>query len=317
MADFASIAGGSSGPLASIPAGVDAFYHIETGGLFLDRSGQDGQSQVDASNASGGIYFRGGSDDDSGTYGNSGADSEAGTPDDPTFGFFGSAFGDTVHGGNGDDSVSSGGGADSVRGGEGDDLVTAGDGDDTVYGGNGSDVISGGAGNDDLQGGDGDDILVGDLGDDKLTGNSGNDSLFGGEGNDTLFGGDGLDRLVGAEGNDLLIGGSGADTFAYDTGFGGNDTILGFSVGQDFVEIRDGMNGINLQTVPTAGGGFEEKIQGFDGLNNKIEVVGNSLKITIGDDTILIKGITGADLNSLASNPDAFIKIGFTPGTHG
>ena len=100
--------------------------------------------------------------------------------------------------------------------------------------------------------------------------------------------------MVGAEGNNLLIGGSGADTFAYDTGFGGNDTILGFSVGQDFVEIRDGMNGINLQTVPTAGGGFEEKIQGFDGLNNKIEVVGNSLKITIGDDTILIKGITGA-----------------------
>ena len=61
-------------------------------------------------------------------------------------------------------------------------------------------------------------------------------------------GGDGDDRLVGGIGNDMLIGGSGADTFAYGAGFGGNDTILGFTYGADMVEIQAGMNG-NLQTV--------------------------------------------------------------------
>ncbi|MBL6456701.1 hypothetical protein JMJ55_15300 [Belnapia sp. T6] len=284
MADFASIPGGASLPADSSNSSFDAFYHIETGGTFIDRSAAIGHSTlVDASGANGGVAFKGSDASDSGN-----------------FGFQGSAHADTVNGAGGNDSISLGEGNNYATGGSGDDSITAGSGNDTVVGGTGHDQIFGGDGANNLQGGDGNDTVSGGSGADMISGGAGNDSLWGGAGNDTLIGGDGNDRFAGAAGDDLLMGGSGADTFAYDTGFGGNDIISGFTYGQDMVEIKAGMGGIN-----ETGG----NITGFDGSINKIEVVGSSVKVTIGSDTILIKGISGASAADLAAHPEAWIKI--------
>ncbi|MFC7692288.1 calcium-binding protein [Paeniroseomonas aquatica] len=265
--------------LSAVPSNLDAFYHIETGGLFVDRSGASANTQVDASAATGGIAYKG-----------SDADDGAG------FSFQGSAFGDTVNGGAGADSISTGEGNNYALGGDGADSITAGGGADTIIGGAGDDAISGGNGANNLQGGDGNDTILGGADNDSISGGSGNDNLWGGAGNDTILGGDGNDSIVGGAGDDMLIGGAGSDVFAYGDGFGGNDTIVGFSYGQDFVAIKAGMGGLT-------------SLSGFDGVTNKIEVVGSSVKVTIGTDTILIKGIAGASTSDLLSNPENWIKI--------
>lgn len=115
----------------------------------------------------------------------------------------GSAFGDTLNGGNGNDSL---------NGGNGDDSLNGGNSDDTLIGGNGNDTLNGVSGNDSLNGGDGNDILNGGLG------------------TDTLIGGDGNDTLNGGAGTDSLTGGAGADRFAYTANNQGVDTITDFTI---------------------------------------------------------------------------------------
>ncbi|WP_201445582.1 calcium-binding protein [Belnapia sp. F-4-1] len=284
MADFASIAGGRFDleQFGNVPNGVDAFYHIETGGLFIDRGLSSGETFVDATEASGGIAFRDGS------AGNSLVDGSGNV-----LGFYGSVHADTVNAGGGDDSISAGNGDNYVSAGDGNDSITAGDNNDTLIGGSGNDLIFGGDGRNNIQGGDGNDTLSAGSGNDSISGGVGNDSLWGGDGNDTLLGGDGMDTLAGGAGNDLLNGGAGPDYFAYEDGFGGNDTILGFSYGEDFVQIKAGMDGVNS----------------LEDLAGKITVEGSSVKISLSSgDTILIKGITGTTAQEMAANPENWIK---------
>jgi Ca2+-binding RTX toxin-like protein len=120
---------------------------------------------------------------------------------------------------------------------------------DNVWMGDGNDTGLGGAGSDTLDGGRGRDRLTGAQGNDKLSGGDGNDRLSGGSGDDRLFGEGGLDTLIGGTGDDSLDGGSGGDTFVFALGDGA-DSISGFDVTQDQIDIPDG---VSVQFLVRAG----------------------------------------------------------------
>ncbi len=124
------------------------------------------------------------------------------------------------------------GGTDGV------DSIIGGAGDDLIEGLAGSDNIEGGAGDDTLKGGAGDDTLAGGAGDDILYGGDGADTLKGGAGDDILYGDDGADTLHGGGGDDTLRGGAGKDRFAFSAD-NGNDTIVDFEDGKDYIVFTD------------------------------------------------------------------------------
>lgn len=161
----------------------------------------------------------------------------------------GSAFGDTLRGGNAADGLMGGGGGDLLAARGGNDSVAGGVGDDTLDGGAGADVLDGGSGNDlvtylnatgavradlyapawtwgdaggdifigieILAGSNFGDQLLGDADANTILGMAGNDYLVGRAGNDTLDGGDGNDSLAGGPGADLMIGQQGTDLAYY------------------------------------------------------------------------------------------------------
>lgn len=71
--------------------------------------------------------------------------------------------------------------------------------------------------------------------------NGGNDTLIGLEGDDILYGQGGNDTLIGGQGSDILVGGTGFDTFKWSDADidGSTDTVKGFVVGEDLIDISD------------------------------------------------------------------------------
>ena len=65
----------------------------------------------------------------------------------------------------------------------------------------------------------------------------GDDTLNGGDGDDILIGGAGDDTLLGGGGSDILIGEGGMDLFRLDLDDDGTDTVLGFTLGEDKIQI--------------------------------------------------------------------------------
>ncbi|MBR1190231.1 calcium-binding protein [Bradyrhizobium sp. AUGA SZCCT0160] len=59
-------------------------------------------------------------------------------------------------------------------------------------------------------------------------------------GNDTISGSAWNDTIAGGAGNDVLSGGAGSDTFVFRAGLG-QDTVTGFTPGQDVLDIGDGI----------------------------------------------------------------------------
>ncbi|MEM7544690.1 MAG: choice-of-anchor I family protein [Pseudomonadota bacterium] len=166
---------------------------------------------------------------------------------------------DAISGGNGKDILSGGAGDDTILGGNGADQIDGDEGDDLLFGGNGRDDISGGDGNDHLKGGNGRDDLSGDDGDDRLKGGNGQDELDGGDGNDLLRGGGGRDDLKGGDGDDTLTGNGGRDTL---DGGAGNDLLRGGDGGDVFIFTGD----------------FgDDTIRGFDVFSDDIDVLGAGL----------------------------------------
>ncbi|MEL6320184.1 MAG: Ig-like domain-containing protein, partial [Cyanobacteria bacterium J06626_14] len=110
-------------------------------------------------------------------------------------------------------------------------------GDDRLRGLGGDDLIRGGAGNDRVSGGKGNDKLSGQGGNDRLYGEKGDDRLNGGNGKDTMRGGAGNDVFIGKAGDDLLVGNKGDDMFVFNKPTDGTDTIRGFKVGEDVINI--------------------------------------------------------------------------------
>jgi hypothetical protein len=127
---------------------------------------------------------------------------------------------------------------DRLRGTQKADQMVGKGGHDRMIGRNGDDVIRGGGGNDKQRGGKGNDKLLGQGGKNRLIGNAGDDYLKGGNRKDVLKGGSGNDILIGRGGNDTLVGGSGADMFVFNKLADAKDTIKGFNVGEDVLDIR-------------------------------------------------------------------------------
>lgn len=164
-------------------------------------------------------------------------------------------------------------------------VILGGDSDNIIHGNDGADVIYGGAGADQL---------YGDAGDDVLGGGSGNDTLHGGAGQDTLYGDAGNDVLVGGAGADALAGGAGGDIFKYalsDLAPGNADTITGFSVGEDRIDVSDLLSSAGLD--PAAASDYMA-LQ---------EVGGNTVvSVDVGDGymhLVTLLGVTGVDLDTL------------------
>ena len=216
---------------------------------------------------------------------------------------------DIISGLAGDDTVQGGDGNDILRGGDGDDVINTGAGDDLVFGDDGDDDIGGMAGRDTVFAGAGDDRVVwndptgdivhgedgndflrgGDTAADTIFGGEGNDDiravanqgladhaadvLFGEGGNDFILGGNAADRIQGGDGNDILAGFGGADLFAFAADESGNDVITDF---------EDGIDKILLS-------GAAEPV---------IEDSGGGAALTFGDTTVLLVGVSAADVNA-------------------
>ena len=118
------------------------------------------------------------------------------------------------------------------------------------------DLVVGSLHADRLCGSRGDDLILGDAGNDFLFGRSGNDRLSGDAGDDRLHGGRGDDTLVGGAGDDYLIGGRGADTFTFGLD-DGNDTIRGFAVGEDNIDLSGTALSFEDLTIGSAPGGTQ------------------------------------------------------------
>ncbi|MFC5076904.1 RTX-I toxin determinant A from serotypes 1/9 [Vibrio thalassae] len=93
-----------------------------------------------------------------------------------------------------------------------------------------SDAMKGKSGSDFIRGKQGDDFIQGTKGDDIVEGNRGDDTLHGGKGSDLLFGGVGNDTLIDLQDGD-------PDTFSMRVFKGGDNTISGFNLGQDSLQL--------------------------------------------------------------------------------
>ncbi|MFL6838360.1 MAG: beta strand repeat-containing protein [Bradyrhizobium sp.] len=132
----------------------------------------------------------------------------------------GSRFADNLYGDVGDNVLEGGGGADVLLGGGG---------NDTASYAHASAGVTANLSNAAFNTGDATDDVYNNI--QNLTG-----SAFG----DTLVG-DGADNILdGRAGNDTLTGGAGNDTFSFRAGFG-HDTVMDFAVGQDVIELHDGL----------------------------------------------------------------------------
>ncbi|MDO6640126.1 Ig-like domain-containing protein [Shewanella sp. 5_MG-2023] len=85
--------------------------------------------------------------------------------------------------------------------------------------------------------------------DSVLDGGAGDDVLIGGSGNDLLIGGEGDDLLIGGLGDDLLIGGEGDDTYTWLANDIGTDTISGFDINADKLDLSDLLQGEDTDTL--------------------------------------------------------------------
>ncbi len=194
--------------------------------------------------------------------GNSGNNTIAGNGGNDTLS--GGLGGDTLDGGSGFDtadyshdggvdidlqSASFGGAAagdsfisiEAIIGGNGDNTIKGDDLDNVVTVDTGTNSLQGRGGLDTLTGGDGQDLLNGGAGDDTLSGRADNDELQGGANQDTLDGGRGADTLTGGTDNDELTGGLGRDTFIFNGGNAGQDTITDWQDGTDTIEFNSGL----------------------------------------------------------------------------
>ncbi len=84
---------------------------------------------------------------------------------------------------------------------------------------------------------------------DDITGDEGDNILSGSSLDDTIIGGLGDDTIIGGLGNDLLEGGAGEDTYVWLNGDKGIDEIVGFSQGEDKLDLKDLLNLDNDDTL--------------------------------------------------------------------
>lgn len=125
---------------------------------------------------------------------------------------------------------------------------------------------------------------------DSVTGSAGGDTIDGGAGDDYLFGAGDDDNLRGGSGNDVIEGGDGDDTL---TGGAGNDIF-----------VLDRNSGVDVITDFAAGDRLDVEGLGLLGLSElRMEVSGSDVSLHASGYTVLIEGVTTADL----SDPSVFV----------
>jgi Ca2+-binding RTX toxin-like protein len=197
--------------------------------------------------------------------------------------------------------ISSGNGRDEIdlSNSTGDNLVFTGNGADLFKGGDGDDIAYGGNGVDRLEGGDGNDTLYGENGVDRLEGGDGDDTLHGGNGADELKGGDGNDALYGEAANDTLYGGEDDGTFSVTV-----DTPPTFTFA------------LTAGDVLTGGAGRDTfKYEVDDLLLGETDGVDRITDFVLGQDKLVLEGVTLAQLNSATDGTNLY--IGFDDGLGG
>ena len=214
----------------------------------------------------------------------------------------------TLSGGIGSDTLTGGAGSDELNGNAGNDrfIATVGDGNDEINGNGGTDTYdlsattagatvdtdeatSADIGTDDLAGIEN---VIGSQGNDTITFNGGINVIDGQGGNDTINAGGGNDTVTGGTGNDTMNGGGGQDNFVFATGFGA-DVINGFDAnpggGQDRLDITS---------------------YGFDATmfasRVTIQDLGDDTRVTIGSDTIVLRGVNGIGANVITQDDFIF-----------
>lgn len=125
---------------------------------------------------------------------------------------------------------------------------------------------------------------IGTGGDDTIIGTKFKDLLFGKGGDDRIFGNGAADKINGGNGNDKMTGDAGADRFVFGNG-SGRDIITDFSVGDDILQIKSGVNGSTIT-------------DGASALANAVQK-GDDVVIKLGDgNTIKLKNVNLGDLTA-------------------
>lgn len=211
----------------------------------------------------------------------------------------GSAFADSLVGGDEIDRFYGFAGADSFIGGGGDDYLALGDGvGDTADGGDGYDTVeidwsaatdtivasfSAGlpyAGVEAL-------VIFAGTGNDRLTGGAEDDHFIGGAGDDVLKGGAGDDILdAGAGSHDRVYGGSGFDTALFDR----HTDATGFSF-----DATDGSAVDSIENLEVVGGSGHDRMTGGAEADHFVGNGGDDILIGGAGDDVLDAGTGGAD----------------------
>ena len=206
--------------------------------------------------------------------------------------FMGSASGFTSIAGI--ENVTGGSGHDTLRGDGNANILKGGSGNDTYYA-DSSDRIneSSGGGTDSVftdsntfsLAANVENLTFNGAGDFAGNGNGLANIITGGSGNDTINAGGGNDIIIAGAGNDILNGGAGNDIFVFNPGFG-HDTINGFDAnpanGQDLLDI----SGLGITAATFAS-------------EMAITDLGSDTLVQIGDDSILLIGVTGTGPNTI------------------
>ena len=303
--DILDYGGSTAGVTVNLATGAAAGGQAQ-GDEFSGFEGITGSAHADHITGTGDANWLGGGAGNDHLIGSGGNDTLYGNTGHDTL--WGGRGGDRLIGGNGNDRIQGGAGNDRLNGGAGADTLNGGTGQDLLdytwssdagvnvnlatgaasggqaegdriggfenaIGSAHADHITGNGGANKLTGGVGDDHLVGAPGNDWLIGNAGDDTLWGGRGHDTLWGGRDDDHLEGGAGNDRLTGGAGSDLFIFRSGHG-NDTIHGFTDGEDVVDLsRFNFASFSELSITTGGTGAVLDLSGQGGGTIRLEGV--------------------------------------------
>ncbi len=206
----------------------------------------------------------------------------------------------------------------SISGGDGDDRVTLSGTGSTVDAGDDNDAVINSSASVSIDGGNGDDSIDSMGLYSTLVGGDGNDSIRNKTGNGTILAGAGNDSIV-AMGTNYIDAGADDDEVTVFAG-GRNSTVLSGAGDDSINNIAD-----NVTFIHKAGDG-SDTISGFranstlltDG-EASFQTVGNDVVVSIGDDSILLKG--AASLSSVnvdnEGNGDAYLRLDGTQAIYG
>ncbi|OUC14551.1 MAG: hypothetical protein B0A82_11480 [Alkalinema sp. CACIAM 70d] len=101
-----------------------------------------------------------------------------------------------------------------------------------------------------------------------------NDKISGGAGNDTLYGQGGDDKLDGGLGSDTLTGGLGRDLFVLAPNYG-TDTITDFKIGEDQVQLTNGLTYEQLDITQGSGANANNTLIHINSTNELLTILQN------------------------------------------